>query len=279
MSKFIVVGGVAGGATVATRLRRLNERAEIVLFEKGEYISFGNCGLPYYIGGVISGREKLILQTPKELADRYNVDVRVNSEVVAIDRANKKVTVKDLANQKEYAESYDQLFLAPGGSPFRPPIAGGDSKRVFTLRDIPDADLIINYIRDHKPKSVALVGAGFIGVELAENFRALNLEVNLFQLSDQVLPILDREMVPEIHGRLRQNGVNLYLNNSVEAIAEGSDGRLSLKLKNGTLVADFVVFSIGVRAESKIAKEAGLETNERGGIKVDSRQRTSDENI
>ncbi|MDR2422710.1 MAG: FAD-dependent oxidoreductase, partial [Deltaproteobacteria bacterium] len=241
MAKFIVVGGVAGGATAATRLRRLDERAEIVLFEKGEHISFGNCGLPYYIGGTISERKNLISQDPQGMRERFNVDARVNSEVISIDRAAKKVVVRDLVAQKEYEESYDKLILSPGGSPFKPPGPGMDSPRVFTLRNIPDADKIKDYIRNNSPKSAAIVGAGFIGLELAENLRTLNLEVNVFQLSSQVLPILDQDMVPEVHLSLKRNGINLFLKNSVEQIAEGPDGRLALKLKEGTLVTDLVV--------------------------------------
>jgi NADPH-dependent 2,4-dienoyl-CoA reductase/sulfur reductase-like enzyme len=279
MAKYIVVGGVAGGATAATRLRRLDERAEILLFEKGEHISFGNCGLPYYIGGAIAERNKLILQTPQRLRDRYGIDVRVNAEVVSIDPAAKKIVARDLVAQKEYEENYDKLLLSPGGSPFKPPIPGVDSPGVFTLRNIPDADRIIAFIKEKRPKSAAIVGAGFIGLELAENLRALNLEVRVFQLSEQVLPILDRDMAPEIHQELKKNGVRLFLANSVEEIAASADGRLALKLKKGALTTDLVVFSIGARPDSSLAKNAGLKTNDRGGIIVDQTMRTSDENI
>jgi NADPH-dependent 2,4-dienoyl-CoA reductase/sulfur reductase-like enzyme/rhodanese-related sulfurtransferase len=279
MSKFIIVGGVAGGATAATRLRRLNERAEIVLFERGEHISFGNCGLPYYIGGSIGEEGKLILQTPKSLNERFNIDVRINAEVVGIDREAKKVKARNLKTNEEYEESYDKLVLSPGAFPFSPPIPGIDSPGVFTLRVIPEATRIKDYIREKNAKSAVIVGAGFIGVELAENLRDLGLEVNLFQLSDQVLPVVDKELVPEVHKTLTKNGVKVFLKNSVEGIAKSSDGRLDLKLKSGTLQTDLVVFSIGVRPDSDLAKNAGLTTNERGGIVVDRRQRTSDENI
>ncbi|MDR1871026.1 MAG: FAD-dependent oxidoreductase [Deltaproteobacteria bacterium] len=279
MPKYVIIGGVAGGATAATRLRRLDESAEIIILEKGEYISYGGCGLPYYIGGLVDGRDKLTLQNPQGLKNRYNIDVRIRSEALAIDPAAKTVLVKDLAGENEYTESYDKLILAPGGSPFKPPMPGVNSPGVFTLRTIPDGDRIIDFVKENHPKSATIVGAGFIGIELAENFRALSLEVNILQLSDQVLPILDRDMVPMVHAALRAAGVNLYLNNSLEAITLNPEGGLNLKLNTGTLKTDLVVLSVGVRPDSALAKNAGLKVDDRGGIVVDSQMMTSDPDI
>ncbi|MDR1607636.1 MAG: FAD-dependent oxidoreductase [Deltaproteobacteria bacterium] len=279
MTKIIIVGGVAGGATAATRLRRLDERAEIILFEKGEHISFANCGLPYYIGEAIDDRAKLLTQKPQNLRDRYNLDVRVNNEVLAINREAKMVLARDLLSGREYSESYDKIILAPGASPFVPPMKGVSSAGVFTLRTVPDADRIKEFVKANNSKTATIVGAGFIGLELAENLSLLGLTVNVLQRADRVLPILDPEMVPTIHACLRQHGVNLFLRNSVAEITQAS-GRLELKLEDQTtLLTDILVLAVGVRPDSLIAKNAGLKINARGGIIVDQNQRTSDENI
>jgi NADPH-dependent 2,4-dienoyl-CoA reductase/sulfur reductase-like enzyme/rhodanese-related sulfurtransferase len=278
MTKTIIVGGIAGGATAAARLRRLDEKAQIILFERGEYISTANCGIPYYIGNVISDRAKLLLQKPQGLRDRFNIDVRVRSEVIAIDRRAKTVLVRDLVANRDYQESYDKLILAPGGVPFAPSAKGSDSPGVFTLRDLPDADKIKAFVEANHAKSATIVGAGFSGLELAENLQNLGLTINILQLSETVLPVLDLDMTPTVHDCLKRRGVNLYRDNSVEVIAPTSN-RLALKLKQGDLITDLVIFSVGTRPESVLAQKAGLKTNERGGIVVDQRQRTSDADI
>ena len=278
MKKVLIVGGVAGGATAAARLRRLDESAEIIMFERGEHISFANCGLPYYIGGVIADRKALLLQTPDSFNRRFNVDVRVHSEVLAIDRGAKTVKVQNLKTGETYTESYDKLILAPGGAPIKPPIEGINLDRVFTLRNVDDTDKIKEYISKNKPKSAAVVGGGFIGIEMAENLREAGLDVSIIELSDQVIAPLDFDMVCDVHSHLRRHGVALYLNNGFQKIVEQGNG-LRIVLQNGSLEADMVILAIGVRPESQLAREAGLNLNERGGIVVDKHMRSSDQDI
>ena len=278
MKKILIVGGVAGGATAAARLRRLDENAEIVMFERGAHISFANCGLPYYIGGVISKRQDLLLQTPDSFNRRFNIDVRVLSEVLSINRNTKTVEVKNLTNGGVYTENYDKLILAPGGAPIRPPFIDANSKRIFTLRNVADTDKIKEYIIKNKPKNAAVVGGGFIGIEMAENLREAALDVSIIELSDQVIPPLDRDMVCDVHDQLRQQGVSLYLNNGIQKILEDDKG-LNIILQNGTLKADMAVLAIGVKPESSLAKDAGLNVNERGGIVTDKRMCSSDPDI
>jgi len=278
MNKIVVIGGVAGGATAAARLRRLNEHAEIVMFERGEHISFANCGLPYYIGGMIADREALLLQTPDSFRRRFNVDVRVQSEVLSINRETKTVEVKNTLTGEVHAESYDKLILAPGGAPIKPPIEGINSERVFTLRNVTDTDIIKKYIIKNKPKSAAIVGGGFIGIEMAENLREAGLDAAIIELSDQVIAPLDIDIVCDVHRYLRQQGVSLYLNNGLQKITEQNNG-LSIILQNATLEADMVILAIGVKPESQLAKDAGLNINARGGIVTDKHMCTSDPNI
>ena len=278
MSKILIVGGVAGGATAAARLRRLDERAEIIMFERGEHISFANCGLPYYISGAIADREDLLLQTPESFFNRYNVDVRINSEVLSVDRKTKTVSVENIKTGEVYAESYDKLILSPGGMPIRPPIEGVDSGRVFTLRNIADTDRIKTYIEDNDPRSAVVVGGGFIGVEMAENLKEAGLDVSVVELLDQVLAPFDIDMACDVHRHLRKNGVRLYLNNGLKRIAERGK-ELVVELSEGALRADMVVLAIGVRPENRLASDAGLELNARGGIVVDSHMLTSDPDI
>ncbi|MCL1854609.1 MAG: FAD-dependent oxidoreductase [Clostridia bacterium] len=278
MRKIVIVGGVAGGATAAARLRRLDEHAEIIMFEQGEYISFANCGLPYHIGGEIADREDLLLQTPELFNRRFRVDVRVQSEVASIDRAAKTVRVKSVQTGDVYVEAYDQLILSPGGVPIKPPIEGINAERVFTLRNIADVDLMKAFLFKHQPNSAAVVGGGFIGVEMAENLKRIGLDVSMIELSDQVIAPLDREMASELHQHMRQHGVSLYLNNGLRSIGERGDG-LTVVLQDGTLETDMLFLAIGVKPESRLAKDAGLEVNQGGGIVVDRHMRTSDPNI
>jgi len=278
MSKIVVVGGVAGGATAAARLRRLNEHAEIIMFERGEHISFANCGLPYYIGGTIAGREALLLQTPDSFRRRFNVDVRVQSEVLSINREVKTVEVKNNQTGEAYTESYDKLILAPGGGPIKPQIEGINSGSVFTLRNVTDTDIIKKYIIKNKPKSAAVVGGGFIGIEMAENLREAGLDVSIIEMSDHVIAPFDMDIACDVHHHLRQRGVSLYLNNGLQKITEQNNS-LSIFLENKTLEADIVILAIGVNPESRLAKDAGLNINARGGIVTDKHMRTSDPNI
>ena len=284
MSKILIVGGVAGGASAAARLRRLDEKAEIILFEKGEYISFANCGLPYYIGGVITEKEALTLQTPQSFHARFQVDVRIQSEVTAIHRQEKTVTVKHVDTGEEYQESYDKLILSPGARPIKPPIPGIDSSRVFTLRNIPDTYRIDEYIKNHQPKKAVVVGGGYIGVEMAENLVETGLDVTLIEMQNQVIASLDYDMACEIHTHMRSKGVELLLGKAVRQIREIEDG-LSILVEDITLqteeeiTADFVIMSIGVTPESELARDAMLETNARGAIIVDASMRTSDPDI
>ena len=278
MSKVIIIGGVAGGASAAARLRRLDEHAEIVMFERGEYISFANCGLPYYIGKAIPNRENLLLQTPGSFHDRYNVDVRILSEVTSIDRVAKTVSVDDKLTGETYKVSYDKLLLSPGGAPIIPPVEGVDSERVFTLRNVADVDAIKRFINQSAPKSAVVVGGGFIGIEMAENLRTTGLRVSIIELSDQIVAPVDIDIACEVHGYLRHKGVSLYLNNGLQKIIE-QNGKLTVELSNIALEADMVILAIGVKPESELAKSAGLETNARGGIITDKHMRTSDPNI
>lgn len=279
MSKILIVGGVAGGATAAARLRRLDESAEIILFEKDEHISFANCGLPYHIGGVIEERGNLLLQTPASFRVRFRVDVRVRSKVIGIERTAKRVLVEQVATGERYHESYDTLILAPGSTPLVPPIPGLDLDGVFTLRNVEHLDAIMSYIRDKNPQNAVVVGGGYIGVEVAENLRAAGLSVNLVELSEQVIGPLDFDMACSVHPYLRANGVELYLNNGVESVIRNESGTLAVKLRDGELTADILILAVGVRPDSGLAREAGLTCNERGGIVVDKHMKTSDESI
>lgn len=279
MSKVLIVGGVAGGASCAARLRRLDESAQIVLFERGEYISYANCGLPYHVGGVIEPRDELLLMTPELMNDRFNVDVRVRQEVTAIDRQNKRVTVVDHASGNSYEESYDTLVLSPGSSPLRPPIPGIDSPRIRTLWTVPDTDEVRRIIREEHVQRAVVIGGGFIGLEMAENLRHLGLKVSLVEAMDQVMAPLDIEMAHVLHGHIRQHGVELILGDGVDSFRnEGQQVRISLK-SGRELAAELVILSIGVRPNGALVKEAGLAVNQRGGIVVDAHMRTEDPSI
>lgn len=276
--KVLIIGGVAGGASAAARLRRLDEKAEIVMFERGEYISFANCGLPYYIGGEIREKSALTLQTPMSFHARFRVDVRVLQEVVEIDREEKTVTVKNLKTGEVYRENYDKLILSPGAAPIVPPIEGKDSGRVFTLRNIPDTYRIKAFIEQKRPQSALVVGGGYIGVEMAENLKQAGLDVTIAELSDQVIAPLDYDMACDVHTYMEKKGVRLVLGDAVTAIKETDDG-LCIQLNHQQIKTDMLIMAVGVSPDSGLAKASGLAVNERGCIIVDKNMQTSDENI
>ena len=275
--KIVIVGGVAGGASFAARMRRLNEDAEIILFEKGEYVSFANCGLPYYIGDTIEDRDMLLLQTVEQMSQRFNMKVNNNCEVTGIDRENKTVTYKDINNNKGTQE-YDYLILSPGAHPVKPPIEGiKEADNIFTLRTIPDTDIIKNYIEKNNVKKSVVVGGGFIGLEMAENLHKLGIDTAIVEMSSQVMAPLDFEMAQELHMHIEDMGVKLVLNNGVKAFK--NNGKI-IELSDGTEIeSDLTVLSIGVSPESSLAKNCGLETNSRGAIVVDDFMKTSDPSI
>jgi NADPH-dependent 2,4-dienoyl-CoA reductase/sulfur reductase-like enzyme/rhodanese-related sulfurtransferase len=276
--KLLIVGGVAGGASAAARARRLSEEAEIILFERGPDVSFANCGLPYYLGGEIAERDKLLVVTPDRLRQRLRLDVRVRTSVLAIDRAAKTVRARDLATGREYEEAYDKLILAPGAAPIRPPLPGIDLPGIFTLRNLQDVDRIKGRM-DEGVRHAVVVGAGFIGLELVENFARRGISTTLVELQDQVLPPLDKEMTTPIAEELAGNGVALLLGESAEAFEPAPDG-LIVRLKSGRrLPAQLVVLGVGVRPENALAVESGLAVGPRGGIRVNEHLQTSDPDV
>ena len=276
--KLLIVGGVAGGASAAARARRLSEDAQIILFERGPDVSFANCGLPYYVGGEIAEREKLLVTTPERLRTRFRLDVRIRTSVGAIDRSAKKVRVRDLASGREYEETYDKLILAPGAAPLRPPIPGIDLPGIFTLRNLQDVDRIKARM-DQGVKQVVVIGAGFIGLELVESFVRRGIAATVVELQDQVLPPFDKEMTTPILEALAGKGVSVLLGQSADGFEQTPDG-LVVRLKSGQrLPAQFVVVGVGVRPENKLAVEAGLEVGPRGGIRVNEHLQTSDPDI
>lgn len=276
--KYLIVGGVAGGATAAARIRRLTEDAEIVIFDKGEYISYANCGLPYYIGGVIEERDRLFVQTPESFGRRFNIDVRTKNEVTAIDAAAKQVRVRT-ADGKEYIESYDKLLLSPGASPVVPPLNGIDSEGIFTLRNVSDTDRIKEYMTSHRVKRAVIVGGGFIGLEMAENLKHAGAQVAVVEMASQVMAPIDYSMASHVHEHLLQQGVKLYLEQVVEGFSREND-ELTVHFKSGvTLKTDIVLLSIGVKAETNLAQAAGLKLGDMRGIWVDEYLQTSAEDI
>ncbi|PIB12419.1 FAD-dependent oxidoreductase [Vibrio rotiferianus] len=298
MSKIVIIGGVAGGASAAARARRLSEDAEIIMFERGPFVSFANCGLPYHIGGDIQERSKLLLQTPESFLTRFNVDVRVMNEVVSINRQDKSVTIKNLLDGSEYQESYDFLLLSPGAGPIVPPIPGIDNPLTHSLRNIPDMDRIIKTIETNKVEHATVVGGGFIGLEMMEAFHQLGVKTTLVEMADQVMTPVDREMAGFAHAEIREKGVDLRLGvalSSVEYVANQSvanteageddehqhlQGKLTLSLNNGEqLDTDILIMAIGVRPETKLAQEAGLQIGALGGIYTNEYMQTSDPSI
>lgn len=277
--KLVIIGGVAGGATAAARARRLDESAEIVLFERGRYISFANCGLPYYIGKDIEKRSDLLITTPKAFRDRYRIDVRTNTEVIEINKENKTVTARDIKSGATCQESYDRLILSPGAEPLRPPIPGINLDNIFTLRTIPDADSIKKLFKNKKPDSAVVVGGGFIGIEMAENLAQEGITTHIVEMLDQVMAPLDPEMAAMIHLHLREKGVHLVLGDGVKSFDQAGEQIQVTTVSGHTILCDLVIMSIGIKPESKLAADAGLETNNKGGIKVTSTMQTSDPDI
>lgn len=276
--KVIIIGGVAGGATTAARIRRVDESAEIILLEKGKYISYANCGLPYYIGGVIEEREKLFVQTPEAFSTRFRVDVRTENEVIFIDRKRKTVTVRQ-SSEDTYEESYDKLLISTGASPVRPPLPGIDLSGIFTLRNVADTDKIKAYIDSHAPRKAVVVGAGFIGLEMAENLHAQGAKVSIVEMGNQVMAPIDFSMASLVHQHLMDKGVNLYLEQAVASFERDGKG-LKVNFKNGqSIAADIVILSIGVRPETNLARAAELTIGPAGGIAVNAYLQTSDESI
>ncbi|EOW9139139.1 FAD-dependent oxidoreductase [Vibrio cholerae] len=295
MTKIVIIGGVAGGASAAARARRLSEDAEIIMFERGPYVSFANCGLPYHIGGDIKERSNLLLQTPESFLARFNVDVRTMNEVLRINRAAKTITVRNLLDQSEYDESYDFLLLSPGAGPVIPPIPGIQNPLTHSLRNIPDMDKIIQTLQMNKPEHATVVGGGFIGLEMMEAFHHLGIKTTLIEMADQVMTPVDREMAGFAHAEIRAKGIDLRLGAALKSVeyrpaatlpsAESGEslehkhveGELDLVLSNGdTLTTDILIMAIGVRPENKLAAEAGLQLGELGGIWVNEQMQTSD---
>lgn len=272
--KTLIIGGVAGGASAAARLRRLDEQAQIIIMERGGFVSFANCGLPYYIGGKITEKSNLTLQTPESFRKRFNIDVRINNEVTAINPTDKTVSVRNTLTNEVYTESYDKLILSPGAKPIKPAISGIDSKRVFTLRNIPNTLKIKSFIDTQKPKSVAVVGGGYIGVEMAENLKNAGLDVTIIERANHLIAPLDCDMAADVHAYLRKNGIKLILGNGVKEINEIKNS-LSVTLECGEISADMLIMSVGVRPETALAKDCGILCNQRGSIMVDSHMKTN----
>lgn len=277
--KLVIVGGVAGGATAATRARRVSEGAEIVVFERGEYISFANCGLPYYIGNVIKRRDHLLLATPEEFKQRYNIDVRIFSEVVGINSKEKAVEIKNTITGEKYWESYDKLILSPGAEPIRPPLEGIELENIFHLRNIPDSDRIKKIVDERNPRCAVVVGGGFIGLEMAENLTERGVKTTIVEMLDQVMPSLDYEMAAMIHEHLEAKNVELELENGVKSFSKASDRILVSTQKGGEIECDLVLLSVGIRPEITLAIQADLKIGLTGGIAVDNTMKTSDPNI
>lgn len=274
--KVVIVGGVAGGATTATRLRRLDENLEIVLFERGEHISFANCGLPYYIGDVIKSEDDLLVQTPEKFKERFNIDVRIKQEVTKIDKEKKEVEIKNKATGEIYIENYDKLVLSPGAEPINP-FNEVKSDRIFSIRNVKDAEKVKTFIENNNSKSAVIVGGGYIGVEMAENLSEYNMEVSIVEKFSHLISIIDNDMAHFIHKEIKKHGVKVYVNQGVNKIEERE--KLLLTLDNEKIETDLVVLCIGVRPETNLAKESGLNINEKGAIIVNNKMQTSDKNI
>jgi NADPH-dependent 2,4-dienoyl-CoA reductase/sulfur reductase-like enzyme/rhodanese-related sulfurtransferase len=278
-TKLLIIGGVAGGATAAARARRLDERAEIILFERGEHISFANCGLPYYIGEVIKKREDLLVTTAEAFRERYNVDVMIFSEVIAMNTKNKQVEVRNGKTGATYQESYDKIILSPGAEPIKPPFKGIELDNIFNLRTIPDSEHIKAHVDTKRPNSAVVVGGGFIGLEMAENLVRRGVKTTIVEMLDQVMEPIDYEMAAIVHAHLKEKGVICELGHGVELFSKKQDRILVVTNKGRSIECDMVIVAIGVKPENRLAREAGLEIGERGGIKVDATMRTSDPDI
>ncbi len=278
-NKIVIVGGVAGGATAAARIRRLDEKAEIVLLERGEYISFANCGLPYYIGGIIEKRDSLLVTTLEDFSGRYNIDIRNFSEVTAIDTEKKEVVIKKVQSGELYRESYDKLILSPGADPIKPSLPGIELPNIFSLRNIPDTDRIKEFVDSTKPTAAVVVGGGFIGLEMADNLVHRGVKTTVVEMLDQVMAPLDIEMVSMVHSYLQNNGVVLELGNSVTSFEKGGSGIKVVTSSGKIIECDLVILAIGVKPESALAESAGLELNARGGVKVNEALQSTVEDI
>lgn len=278
--KVVIIGGVAGGATAAARLRRLDENAQIIILERSGFVSYANCGLPYFVGGAITDRRKLTLQTPESFHNRFRIDVRVRQEAVRIDREAKTVEVRNLETGETYRESYDKLILSPGARAVIPNLPGIDSSRIFTLRTVEDTFRVHSFVENEQPRSAVVVGAGFIGLEMAENLRDRGMDVTVVQRGGHVMPTLDDDMAAIAHNHLRSHGVKLLLNSDVTGFEEQADGTMVTNLaQKAPLASDMVVLAVGVAPETALAQEAGLELGIRGSIKVDEHMLTSDADI
>ncbi len=278
--RLLIIGGVAGGASCAARARRLSEEIEIIIFDRGPYVSFANCGLPYYVGNVIQDESKLLVATTELFKQRFNIEVRVESDVLTIDRNNQEIEIKDLKTGNVYKEKYDALVLSPGASPIRPPLPGIDLPGIFVLRTIPDSRHIRNWIEEKKVKTAVIIGGGFIGMEMAENLVERGIKVSIVEMQPQLLPNMDFEMMTQVHEYLNSKGITLHLNNTVTGFEKNKNGNLSVQLKSGkSLDTDLVILCIGVRPESSLAKSAGLELGSFGGIRVDEYMQSSDPGI
>jgi len=278
--RILIIGGVAGGASCAARTRRQSESAEIIIFDRGSFVSFANCGLPYYVGDVITDEKKLLVANTELFKHRFNIEVRLEHEVLEIDRDAREISVKDLNSGQVYRERYDALVLAPGASPLRPPLPGIDLPGIFALRTIPDSRRIREWIVERQVKQAVIVGGGFIGLEMAENLVKRGIAVTLLEMLPQVMPPLDPEMVTPVHDRLTAHGVQLRLGDGVTGFEQTSEGTLVVSTKSGEKhPADLVILGIGVRPETKLAKDAGLDIGDRGGIRVNEQMRTNDEHI
>ncbi|MUK60409.1 CoA-disulfide reductase [Aliivibrio fischeri] len=276
MTKIVIIGGVAGGASAAARARRLSEDAQIIMLERGPFVSFANCGLPYHIGGDIKDRDNLLLQTPDSFLARFNVDVRVMNEVISINRSEKTITIKNLVDNTEYQESYDFLLLSPGAGPIVPPIPGINNSLTFSLRNVPDMDRIIASIKDNKPQHATVVGGGFIGLEMMEAFHQLGIKTTLLELADQVMTPVDREMASFVHKEIKDKGIDLRLGSALQEVVENETG-LTLSLSTGEVLdTNLLIMAIGVKPETKLANEAGLQLGELGGIYTNDQLQTSD---
>lgn len=277
--KYLIVGGVAGGATVAARLRRIDENAEIILFERGKYVSYANCGLPYYIGGTIAERDKLFVQTAQGFTARFNIDIRTEQEVTAIHPKEKTVEITDINTARTYSENYDKLILSPGAEPLRPGIEGINSDKIFTLRNVPDTDTIKKYVSRSNPRHAVVVGGGFIGLEMAENLHQLGIQVAVVEMANQVMAPLDYSMAAIVHQQLTDKQVDLRLEDGVSRFEETPEG-IIVHLRSGKqITTDLVILSIGVRPETRLAKEAGLSLGTLGGIAINDYMQTSDPDI
>lgn len=276
---YIIIGAVAGGASTAARLRRMDEKANIILFEKTDYISYANCGLPYYIGDVIKDRNKLFVQTAASFKSRFAIDVRIKTEVIAIDPVNKTVTAKNLVNGKAYTENYDKLVLSPGAEPIRPPLPGINEKGIYTLRNVADTDYIKSYVQQYPFGKAVIIGAGFIGLEMAENLHSLGMEVSIVEMANQVMAPLDYPMATLVQQHIRSKGVNLYLNTTVTGFNREGDQLQVLIKDDEPLDADVVILSIGVRPDTRLAAMAGLKIGNARAIYVNEYLQTSDPDI